>query len=277
MSSNLLARLVVGSLPDQIRADRSQEIAGTLLDASDHSRIAFAREAASVLGAGVRWRIRQAVTQPASTLRDALTWAALMIAAGRLLNSLWFTLRAGAVLDTQHLLLMFGPAAVLTCFTLRLVRPASVLGVIWAVALLLGVPHLDSDVFWPQALPLGLALVGFATMGGGKRQSTLARGAWIAPAGFFALANFTSILGAPPTAALVLAFSALLLVPFLLSCALGVALAWASTSAAILLSGAAGASTTVVCLELTASLPIVLLALLTAQRLSGRHGQPSET
>lgn len=53
---------------------------GTLLDAGDNSWAAFVRQVASVIGAGLAARAREALNQqPAQVATCALAWAAVMV------------------------------------------------------------------------------------------------------------------------------------------------------------------------------------------------------
>ncbi|HEX3979241.1 MAG TPA: hypothetical protein VHW96_23425 [Solirubrobacteraceae bacterium] len=85
MTRESIARAAMRTYPAGIRSSTGNELVGTLLDAGEHSLIAFTRQLGSVSFGGLLPRSREASAQPLHRLlSDAIPWAAMMSLAGGL-------------------------------------------------------------------------------------------------------------------------------------------------------------------------------------------------
>jgi hypothetical protein len=73
-------RAALGAYPAEYRAERGEEVLGTLLDAGDGRRMPDVREVGSIVADGYRRRVLASVLPPRGALRAGATWAALALA-----------------------------------------------------------------------------------------------------------------------------------------------------------------------------------------------------
>jgi hypothetical protein len=78
-----IGRALSHAYPHEVLADRGREMLGTLLDASEHSAAAFARECGLLWLAAMRERARITARSPAlaGIIGGVLAWMVLMISA----------------------------------------------------------------------------------------------------------------------------------------------------------------------------------------------------
>jgi hypothetical protein len=125
MSRERLGRIAVRLYPADIRAQRGSELLGTLLDAGEHSRVAFFGQLWSVVVAGLAARARESQAQPAKQLAtDALAWAAITTAFTALVALAATVLHLGGTTEFPGgLPAALGlPALALVLFTVRRTR-----------------------------------------------------------------------------------------------------------------------------------------------------------
>jgi hypothetical protein len=133
MTRESIARAAVRTYPAEIRSSTGDELVGTLLDAGEHSLIAFARQLASVSFGGLVARSRETSAQPVDQLlSDAIRWAAIMSLAGGLTMDVVTGVRwgDGSVPVAYDTIL---PALVLVMFLARLDRAAGIAGLVYCI------------------------------------------------------------------------------------------------------------------------------------------------
>lgn len=232
MNRERLAQIAVRLYPEAGRAERSDELVGTLLDASDDSRAAFARQLRSVVAAGLGARSRAALSEPLGHVGiNALVWAAVMALVQGLVEILGIEVRwRGAVRLPAEPLMTLVPAVSLALFTVRRTRLSGLGGLAWVGYWLFG--HVSEPVLpTPVALRVlpvaGFALLAFAP----DKVSARGRWLWLAPAAVFVVFEVTLIGYTSGVGYLAPVVVALCLLPFQPSFALGTALAWSALGA----------------------------------------------
>lgn len=133
MTREWIGRAAARLYPADLRRARGDELVGTLLDAGEHSPIAFTRQLASVTLGGLVARSREASAQPlGQLLSDAIRWAAIMSLAGGLAMDVVTGLRwgDGSVAVAYDTIL---PAVVLVMFLARVDRAAGITGLVYCV------------------------------------------------------------------------------------------------------------------------------------------------
>ncbi len=187
MNRTSLGWVAVRLYPEAVRAERGGELVGTVLDAGEASRAAFVGQLASVAGAGLAARARQALTQPVGQIAsDTLAWAAVMTVVTAVVWSLGMKAHAsGDVRFANGTFVTFVlPVLVVVAFTLKRTRISGIVGVALCVFHLLQHPGWVPVV---QFAKLGLPLAGFALLVFAPgRVSPSGRWAWAVPAAVFA-------------------------------------------------------------------------------------------
>ncbi len=168
MSRRTVARLAVKSLPPRSSAGNLDEIAGTMLDAGEQSRRAFAVEVLSVIAAGIIERARATTARPTGSLFcAALGWAAVVSLARLLVINLYADFELGSPdrISVQPLALRYVlPALVLLLWTVGRRRAAGLVGMVWGAWCLTFVwTRIDFDPFVNILLPaLGCVTIAVA-------------------------------------------------------------------------------------------------------------------
>lgn len=231
MNRERLAQIAVRLYPDAGRAERSDELVGTLLDASDDSRVAFARQLRSVVAAGLEARSRVAVSKPLGQIGiNALAWAAVMVVVQLLVGILGFEVRSrGAVqFPAGQLVDWVLPVVILALFTLRRTRLSGLAGLIFVGYGLLPHVPLAGGTVAVLVLPLtGFALLAFAP----QKVSPRGRWVWLAPAAVFAFFAVTSIGYQSGVAYIAPVVVTICFLPFNPSFAMGTVLVWSALAA----------------------------------------------
>lgn len=272
MNRERLAQIVVRLYPETGRAERSDELVGTLLDASDDSRLAFARQLGSVVAGGIAARSRVALSGPPGPVAaNAVAWAAIMFLVQVLVEMLGFEARStGVVRFPAGPVLTWGlPIATLALFTLRLTRTSGLVGLAYVGHRLFQHPPAPFHTR-PPLLLLVLPLAGFALLAlAPKKLPAQDRWLWLIPAGVFALFEVTSIGNQSGFGFIAPLVVALCFLPFKASFALGTALAWSALGAWELARGGTG-HWFVISIALLACTPIAVIAISVARRASRR-------
>jgi hypothetical protein len=267
MNRERLARIAVRLSPEAGRAHRSDELVGTLLDASDDSRAAFARQLTSVVAAGLAARSGAALSEPLGQVgMNALAWAAVMCLVQGL--AIGFEV-AGAAEGSQLVIWViwgFG-AAILALFTLGRTRISGFAGLICVYGWFGDV----SAAVHPRVAALVLLLVPLAGFGllafAPQKVSARGRWLWLAPAAVFALFEVTSTGNQSGVDFIAPVVVALCFLPFKPSFALGTVLAWSAVGALELtLPG----GPLLVSVALLAFTPIAVIALSVGRRATRR-------
>jgi hypothetical protein len=232
MTRGAIGRTVVRLYPKDIRESAGQELVGTLLDAGDASRGAYARQLVSLVRAGLSARARSELTQPLGRIAaSTLCWVAVMSAMSELVADIGIRLRWGDTPGPGTETLLYTdiiPALILVLFTLRRNRTTGILGLAWLAIFLHQHAMLPLSVFF-ETVPLQAA--GFVLLAIKPRTPLPAgRFLWPAPAIVWLLYQVT-LLGQQSGVGKTTPFlAALVLLPWAPSLAFGTAVTWALTA-----------------------------------------------
>jgi hypothetical protein len=228
MSRDAIGRIVVRIYPEDIRQSAGQELVGTLLDAGDASRRAYAGQLISLARSGVAARARSELKQPLGQIAaSTLCWVAVTSAMWELVSVVGIGLRwgggPGSGTETDLYCYVI-PALILVLFTLGRSRITGILGVAWLAIFLHQHAMLPLSGFF-ALVPLQAA--GFALLMIKPRKALPAgRFLWLVPAIVFLLYQVTllgQLSGVGRTTPFLVA---VLLLPWAPSLALGTAIAW---------------------------------------------------
>lgn len=259
-----VGRLAVRAYPASVRADRGDELVGTLLDAGELSVATFSRELVSLVLSGLVARSRDAFGQPLWQLAlDVVRWASIVIVARSLIGELawlrWESFQWGSF--TTVFLYYAGPALILAAFTAGRDRAAGIIGLVWIIRDILAHSQPPASL-WIELWLLPIA--GFALMTiVPRRQRVRERVLWLIPGLVWALFGYTELGQQSGIGYITPVLATLVFVPIQPALALGTAVAW-SLMAAWYLAIPMGEATRLG-IELLISTPLALvLAVATA-------------
>lgn len=265
MTRAWLGRIAARTYPAEVRADRGEELIGTLLDAGETSMAAFGRELVSLVAGGLAARSRQALSQPLRQITlDLVRWACIVIVARELagnLASLRWGGSFGGSLSTVWLLYA-GPALILAVFTAGRDRAAGIIGLIWVVA------DIHSHSRPPVSIWIEfwlLPVAGFILMA--TRPSRMAgpeRALWLIPAIVWAIFQYTELGQQSGVGYLTPVLATLAFLPAAPAFALATALGWSLMAAWYLPIG--DGDTTRLAVELLSCTPVALIFLVVSGR-----------
>jgi hypothetical protein len=271
MTRTWLGRIAVRTYPVEVRAQRGEELVGTLLDAGEKSLATFVRQLASLGAGGLAARSRKTLRQPLRQISlDLVRWACITTVAGGLIGGL-ASLRWGGSFGGSPLTMWVqyvGPAVLLALFTLGHDRLTGIAGLIWLYA---GssyyVPPSPSTGFWLEFWLLPLA--GFVLMATvPRRRHGLERALWLIPALVWAIFQYTELGAHSGVGYLTPVLATLVLLPLAPGLALGTALAWSAMAANYLPIGLS--ETTRLAIELLSCTPLALILLTLSRRAARR-------
>jgi hypothetical protein len=232
MSRAAIGRTVVRLYPTDVRERAGGELVGTLLDASDASRGAYARQLVSLVRSGLSARARSELRQPLGRITvSTLCWVAVMSAMSQLVTVIGIRLYWGDTPGSSTDTILYSyiiPALILVLFTLGRNRTTGILGLAW-LAIFLHQHSMLSLTGFVETVPLQAA--GFALLAIKPRKSLPAgRFLWLAPAIVW-LVYWVTLLGQQSgVGKMTPVLAALLLLPWAPSLALGTAITWALTA-----------------------------------------------
>jgi len=239
VSRGWIVRTTVRVYPAHVRDAKGDEFVGTLLDASEDSAVAFIKELASLVVAGLLSRSRDALSSPVNqVVSDLVRWGAV-IAIGRVMVGAIVTEASwgGALGGPETIWAAYiAPALILIAFISHHDKAAGITGLSWCVTEFVVYPQLSLNGWIATLL---LPLIGCGVMIFVPRhepdRGRIAIAIPLLAFAYFVL-NEVALVSNPPSGVgfMLPVLVAPLFVPFKPACALGTTLAWLFLAASFL-------------------------------------------